>query len=158
MPLAGDRDREREGKPGRECRKKSKTQKKNKREKERLSTSSPGFCSNISTAFIRITGGRAGFDPVLRWEREKLYCTFFNISQLDQNNTLCVRTHRMYAPKDPALLGTHPVFKALPNVLQRPDMESRCAESPWPADLFFFFSVFLAPDLDQQESLLSNKL
>lgn len=76
------------------------------RGKERLSAAAFGWSGG--PAFIRITGGRAGFDPVLRWERERLYCTFFNISQLDQNNALCTY-HRMYILRTVFCLG-HTLF------------------------------------------------
>lgn len=78
------------------------THKQRARRKERLWPTALGFVGTY-TAFIRITGGRAGFDLGLRWEMEKLYCTFFNISQLDQNNVPCVYVHTtgIYVPAPP---------------------------------------------------------
>ena len=76
-----------------------------KEEREGKKGSGPAALDFVGTytAFIRITGGRAGFDLGLRWEMEKLYCTFLNFSQLDQNNVPCVYVHTTgtYVPAPP---------------------------------------------------------
>lgn len=134
-PLARDRHREGKTESG------EKAEHKGRRGKEALRGR---VWSHRGPAFIRIAGGRAGFDPVIRWERERLYCTFFNIT-VDQNNALCTRG-RVCAGGQRSAWDT-------------PCFQSQTQKPPGSLWVSLASSLFSSPrpDLDQRDSLLSNK-